>query len=265
MKRDWWDKEFRTLITLGESITAGGSASARERSWPAVLTRMINEVQRYPLQLVNVGIGANMISTRSPGHRYGSRPAAAQRLEQHVLNNNANGVPIVPDLFILSYGMNDASGGTPIPQFIDDVDKIIDRVRAKFKLLIVLAGPYFAVNPKVAGPGLDHADVKTYHKFNEATRTFAAKKKCLFADLLSAFDAAPWMVHRDGIHSNDVGHRVVANHIFNLLAANCSGLSKETKALEPHIIPWRDEAILMDFSDPPERIIQKPARKKPRQ
>jgi len=23
-KRDWWDKEFRMLLTLGESTTAGG-------------------------------------------------------------------------------------------------------------------------------------------------------------------------------------------------------------------------------------------------
>jgi lysophospholipase L1-like esterase len=249
MKRDWWSKEFRTLITLGESITAGGWASCRERSWPAQLTRMMNEVQRYPVQLVNVGIGANMISSRSPGYRLGSKPSAADRLEKHVLSNNANGAPVIPDLLVIAYGMNDAAGGTPLKQFIDDLADVIDRVRKKFELLIVLAGPYFAVDIKVGGPGLDHADLKSYHRFNDATRALAKKKQCLFADLLAAFDEAPWMVHRDGIHSNDLGHRVVANTIFNLLAANCSGLGSETKAVEPHILPWRDEAILQDFSE----------------
>ena len=267
MKRDWWSEEFRTLITLGESITAGGWASCRERCWPQVLSHMINEVQRLPLQLVNVGIGANMIAKRSPGSRYGSRPAAAERLEKHVLNNSANGAPVVPDLLVIAYGMNDAAGGTPVPQFVEDLSGIIDRVREKFKLLIVLAGPYFAVDFKIGGPGLDYASLKSYHKFNDATRELANKKECLFADLLAAFDNAPWMVHRDGIHSNDLGHRVVANHIFNLLAANCSGLAKETKAVEEHILPWRDEAILQDLTetaDPFEQTKRSPGKQKRR-
>lgn len=255
-KRDWWDQEFRTLITLGESITAGGWASCRERSWPQQLTRMINEVQRLPLQLVNVGIGANMISSRSPGYRYGSKPAAAERLETHVLNNNANGAPVVPDLLIIAYGMNDAAGGTPVKQFIDDLSQIVDRTRAKHDVLIVLAGPYLAIDFKIGGPGLDRADLKSYHQFNDATRSLAKRKDCLFADLLAAFDNAPWMVHRDGVHSNDLGHRVVANTLFNLLAANCSGLARETKAVEEHILPWRDEAILQDFSQAPDPFEQ---------
>ena len=70
----------------------------------------------------------------------------------------------------------------------------------------------------------------------------------MFVDLLAAFNDSPWLVHRDGIHSNDLGHRVVANQVFNVLAANCSGLAVETKAVEEHILPWRDEAILQDFS-----------------
>jgi len=29
-----------------------------------------------------------------------------------------------------------------------------------------------------------------------------------------------------------------------VLASNCSGLALETKALEQHIFPWRDETML---------------------
>src|SRR5216684_4780950 len=64
-KRDWWDKPFRMLVTLGESTTAGGWASYRERAWAHQLARLINEFQRIPVQLVNVGIGGNVISKRS--------------------------------------------------------------------------------------------------------------------------------------------------------------------------------------------------------
>ena len=58
MKRDWSDKPFRKLVTLGESTTAGGWSSCRQRCWAEQLARLINEFQRVPVELLNVGIGA---------------------------------------------------------------------------------------------------------------------------------------------------------------------------------------------------------------
>ncbi len=75
MKRDWWDKEFSVLFTLGESTTAGGWSSSRERCWATQLAGTINEFQRVPVQLVNVGIGANVIPTKSPGYKFSGKPA----------------------------------------------------------------------------------------------------------------------------------------------------------------------------------------------
>ena len=45
MKRDWWDKEFRVLMTLGESTTAAGGSSCRQRCWPSQLARLIKELE----------------------------------------------------------------------------------------------------------------------------------------------------------------------------------------------------------------------------
>ncbi len=77
MKKDWWAKEFRKLVTLGESTTAGGWSSNRELCWASQLARLINELQRIPVELVNVGIGANVISTRSTAYEYSRKPAAS--------------------------------------------------------------------------------------------------------------------------------------------------------------------------------------------
>ena len=44
--------------------------------------------------------------------------------------------------------------------------------------------------------------------------------------------------------ANDLGHRVVANKVFEILASNCSGLARETQELEKEIPPWRDESTL---------------------
>ena len=236
-KRDWWNAEFRTLVTLGESTTAGGWASYRERAWAHQLARLINEFQRIPVQLVNVGIGANVISTRSPSYEHSGKPAALERLDPHVIRHQ-------PDLLVVSYGLNDARGGTPIDLFTGEMGVLIDRVRASIQPLIVLLGPYYMTGFDRFGPHWNKATLQQFHRFNEATAGVAKDKDCLFVDLLSAYGHANWLVHHDTVHANDLGHRIVANRVFEVLASNCSGLARETQELEKHIPPWRDESVL---------------------
>ena len=241
-KRDWWDKEFRKLVTLGESTTAGGWASYRERCWAHQLTRTINEFQRIPVQLVNVGIGANVISTKSPCYEHSGKPAALERIEPHVWSHE-------PDLLIVSYGLNDARGGTSESLFAQEMHKLIDQVRAKIQPLIVLLGPYFMTGFNQFGPHWNHSSLDGFHQFNRTTAAIADEKDCLFVDLLATYDNAFWLVHHDSVHANDLGHRMVANQIFSVLASNCSGLARETQELEQHIPPWRDESVLRDIGN----------------
>jgi lysophospholipase L1-like esterase len=243
-KRDWWNKEFRVLMTVGDSITAGGWASCRERRWTNLLAQMIGELQRNPVQLVNVGIGANIISSKFPGYKFSQKPALDERLEDHVLSNSANGNPIVPDLLVIAQGLNEASFSMPVGMFTDEMEKIIARIRAKFNPLIVLLGPYHVADFTVGRPNGGQGSTEASLQYNEATHKLAEKLDCLYVDVLSAMSGADWMVHFDGVHSNDLGHRVVANKVFEVLASNCSGLAIETKAIEKSILPWRDEAVL---------------------
>jgi len=244
MKKDWWDREFRVLMTLGESTTAGGWSSCRERCWASQLARLINEFQRVPVQLVNLGIGSNVISTKSPAYEHSGKPAADERLEQHVLSYVANGNHLVPDLLVISYGLNDARGGTPIDLFCGELERIIARVRERIQPLIVLLGPYYMTDFTLGAPHWTHGSLDLFHRYNEAIRRVADERDCLFVDLLAAYGNADWLVHHDGVHANDLGHRIVANRVFEVLASNCSGLALETRALEEHIVPWRDESTL---------------------
>jgi len=236
-KRDWWDKPFRLLVTLGESTTAGGWASYRERAWPHQLARLINEFQRIPVQLINVGIGGNVISKRSPAYEHSGKPAALERLDRHVLRHQL-------DLLVVSYGLNDARGGTPIDLFVSELRTLIDRTRERIHPLLVLVGPYYMTGFDKFGPHWNHATLKTFHQYNEAIAKVARAKDSLFVDLLATYGNASWLVHHDGVHANDLGHRLVANKIFEVLAANCSGLARETQELEKHIPRWRDETVL---------------------
>ena len=237
MKRDWWQEEFRTLVTLGESTTAGGWSSCRERSWPNQLARLINEFQRAPVQLINVGIGANVISTKSPCYEHSGKPAADERLDGHVIAHK-------PDLLVISYGLNDARGGTPLDLFCDEMRSIIGRVREEIRPLVLLLGPYYMTDFTVGGAPWSHADLDVFHQFNRGIEEVAAETDCLYVDLLAAYRQAAWLVHYDGCHANDLGHRIVANRIFEVLASNCSGLALETKEVEKLIPPWRDESAL---------------------
>lgn len=236
MKKDWCDREFKTLVTLGESTTAGGWSSTRDLCWANQLSAQINACQRTPLHLVNVGIGANLISTRSPNHQRSGKPAASERIDKHVLAHN-------PDLLLISYGLNDARGGTPIGLFCDEMRDIIRRVREAISPLIVLLGPYYMTDFTL-GVGFDHGSLELFYRYNDAIRDAASESECLFVDLLAAYGDADWLVHHDGVHANDVGHRLVANRIFEVLASNCSGLTLETRHREQLIPPWRDESTL---------------------
>jgi len=237
MKRDWHSEEFKVLVTLGESTTAGGWSSSRERCWASRLAALISDVQAAPVKLINSGIGANVISTRSPCYEYSGKPAATERLDKHVI---AHG----PDLLVISYGLNDARGGTPLDLFAEEMEEIINRVREECSPLIVLPGPYFMTDFELAAPQFGHGSLALFHAYNDRIAEIARAKDCLFVDLLAAYDEAEWMVHNDGCHANDLGHLVVANEIFKVLARNCSGLAKHTKEMEKHIPPWRDESTL---------------------
>ena len=233
MKKDWWDKEFHTLVALGESTTAGGWADCAQRLWPSQLARTINEFQRVPVQLVNVGIGDNILLPQSAGHDLG-KPSALERVDKHVLTYK-------PGLLIISCGLNDAGHGTPLNLFCNELAALVAMVRQTIDPLIVLPGPYYMYAfdyPEC------YANLEIFHQFNAGIGQIARQTDCLYVDSMEAYGGADWLVHQVGMHANSLGHRVVANKIFEVLAENCSGLSLETRQLEPFMSRWRGERAL---------------------
>ena len=130
--RDWHSEPFRVLVTLGESTTAGGWSSSRERCWANVLADLISDFQDEPVKLVNSGIGANVISTQAPLYEFSGKPAANERVGKHVIAHD-------PDLLVISYGLNDARGGTPVEMFREELTSVIDAIRKECDPLIVSA------------------------------------------------------------------------------------------------------------------------------
>ena len=117
-------------------------------------------------------------------------------------------------------------------------------MRERISPLIVLIGPYYNWDFLGHGEKWGKADLATVLSFNEAVAGVATAEACLYVDVLRASGEADWLVHYDGVHANDLGHRVIANAIFNVLAQSCSGLSLRTKEAERTSPRWRDESVL---------------------
>jgi lysophospholipase L1-like esterase len=235
-KRDRCAHPFRTGVALGESTTAGGSATSPELTWVARLADLINHAQIEPIRMINSGIGGNVISRRSPSYEDSGKPSAMERYQKHVLDHH-------PDLVIVSYGLNDTRGGTPLAQFLEDLRQITLDIKEKTQAVMVLVNAYFMTGFDRYLP-YNQANIATFMGYNAGIERLAEECDVLYADVFAAQGMAPWMVDPDGVHANNLGHQVIANRIFETLAQNCSGLSQKAFELRKNFKQWRDESVL---------------------
>jgi len=219
--RDWWPRPFHRMVVLGESTVEGGGwlESPSER-WTDVLAALIRACQTEPLEYINKGIGANAISTRSPGYANSRKPSAMERYKGDVIANR-------PDLFLLCYGLNDMRAAMPIDEFIEDMRTIIADVRVACNPLTVLTTIYYMTGWK-SWPPYDKGSVKLTEAYNRRIRKLADDEGCLVADVWQAEGKADWLINPDGVHANRVANLLIAHRAFETLAQNCSGLCRAT-------------------------------------
>lgn len=234
-KNDWRAEEFHRMVTFGPSITAGGNATSRERSWAYLLGEMISDLQKDPVEVFNMGIGGTVLSTSSARYRYLCKPAGMERVQRDIVAHNC-------DLLVIGeFSVNDCMTGTPPEAYRNDLIGVLNEVRETLDPVIVLAGPTYVVDWNVGGKLTSLGSPEAMAEYNRLTQQVASSHHCLYVDIMAAMDDTEWMVHRDGIHLSDLGHRVVANEVFKALAQNCSCLALHTKELEandPH--RWRE-------------------------
>ena len=262
MKRDWWNKPFKKMVTLGESHTVGASATQQQFAWPFVLKQLIDTCQAEPVALVNRGLGADFLSPSCPNYKHfqGQRPIGMERYRRHLIDEQ-------PDLAVISYGYNDLRGGTPLDAFRADMQTMISDIRSQTACVLLLLDTYhipaggFDNEPAAPDQGAawSAGDLETQHAYNRAIRDLAQLNEALFASAYEAMGGADWTVcapsGKGDIHANDLGHRLVAHCIFQELATHCSGLSVKALAERQRVgkSPWRrgencsEARIIADF------------------
>ena len=213
-KKDYRSKPFEIMVALGESTVAGASASKSQFRWVNVVADLISEYQGKTVTLHNKGIGANAISRRSPGYEHSAKPSALERYEEDVIALN-------PDLFVLAYGLNDMRARMPLEDFREDMQTIITDVKEKCNPVIVLATVYH-MSAYDLYPPYNQGSPEATEIYNEVIRQLADSNDCLFADIYAAEGCADWLIHPDTVHANDLGHRIIGNKVFEVIAQNCS-------------------------------------------
>ena len=232
-------KQFQKIVAIGESITAGGSASSYEKCWVSRLLALIGEFQFEAPVLINKGIGSNILCKDSPCYPYASHPAGEARVFRDMIDHQ-------PDLALISFGLNDMRGGTNPAIFKETLSGFVHIIKKETSALIVLLGMYYMTGydryEEIWAFGSD----KNAYLFNDIIRETADENSVLFADIFSALNGTKWFLDADGVHANDLGHAVIANKVFEVIAQSSSSLADKANGAIAEKPGWRDESALVD-------------------
>jgi len=176
----------RTVVFLGDSLTAGYGL-ARGESFPSLVEARI-QAAGLGWKVVNAGVS-------------GDTSAGARARMDYVYR-------LKPDLIFLCIGSNDGLRGLPVAELERNLRAILDRARAS-GTRVVLAG---AMLPDNYGQDYREAFRKLFPKLAREYRTG------FLPFLLEGVAMDPRLNQDDGIHPNAAGERIVADHVWKVLA-----------------------------------------------
>lgn len=201
---------FKRLVVMGESTVEGGGwlASPQER-WADLLWKQLEVAQERSMFYFNAGLGASVISPRSPGYEDSVKPSAAERLDKRVIAKK-------PDLLVIAYGLNDMRAGMVAEAFIGEIKEIIQRIRKQLNPLIVLVNVYHMSDYQFYPP-FNRGSISRTRLYNRFLRDFARDNNCVYADIWQAQAQKNHLIHPDTVHANKVGNMIIANKVFEAI------------------------------------------------
>jgi acyl-CoA thioesterase-1 len=178
---------MKTILVLGDSLSGGFSLKPSE-AYPALLANKLRAA----------GLNFQVTNASQTG---GTTDAGLERLPGHLKRKI--------DIFILELGINDAFRGVPVDQIQNNLQQIVDKVKARNpNVQVVIAGmqqPNYATDDYVAAFGKIFAEL--------ATRNGAL----LVPYLLEGVAGDPSLNLPDGIHPNAAGQKVLAANVWRVL------------------------------------------------
>lgn len=181
----------RTIIFLGDSLTAGYGLPDPTLAFPGLIERRLQAAGRGDeFRVVNAGVS-------------GDTSAGGVRRIDWLLSKRT------PDILVLELGANDGLRGIPPEETRRNLQAIIEKFRARNPAVRVLVGGML-LPPSL---GVDYV--------TRFVATFAAVAKAndatLIPFILEGVGGHPELNQPDGIHPTAGGHRIVADLVWRYL------------------------------------------------
>ena len=186
---DTTQQKTKTILFFGNSLTAGYGIEPTE-AFPALIQRRIDSLG-LAYKVINAGVSGETSS--------GGNSRVDWILKQPV------------DVFFLELGGNDGLRGIPIEETKKNLQSIIDKVRVKYpQIQMVIAGMQIPPNMGQRYTGA----------FRNIFPELAAKNNIvLIPFLLEGVGGEATLNLEDGIHPTPEGHKIVAENVWEKLAA----------------------------------------------
>src|ERR1700736_3897902 len=178
---------MKRILVLGDSLSAGFRLRPKP-AYPALLTGKLRAA----------GFNCEIINASQSG---GTTEGGLRRLPAHLKRKI--------DIFILELGINDAFRGVPIDEIQNNLQAIIDHVKARnSNVRIVICGMQLP----------NYREDEYVFAFGKMFGDLAAKNNAaLVPYLLEGVGGDPSLNLADGIHPNAAGQRVLAENVWRVL------------------------------------------------
>ena len=177
----------KTILVLGDSLSQGFGLTPSE-AYPILLAKKLRAA----------GLNFQVTNASAAG---GTTEGGLERLPAHLKRKI--------DIFIVELGINDAFRGVPVDQIQNNLQQLVDKVKARNpRVRVVIAGmqlPNNAADDYVSAFGKMFADL--------AAKNGAA----LIPYLLQSVAGDPSMNLPDGIHPNAAGQKILAENVWRVL------------------------------------------------
>jgi acyl-CoA thioesterase-1 len=179
--------QMKTILVLGNSLSAGFGLKSTQ-AYPALLAKKLRAA----------GLNFQVTNASQTG---GTTEGGLERLPAHLKRKI--------DIFILELGINDAFRGVPVDQIQNNLQQMIDKVKARNPDVRVL----------IAGMQLPNYAVDDYvFAFGKMFGELAAKNGgSLVPYLLDGVGGDPSLNLPDGIHPNATGQKILAENVWRIL------------------------------------------------
>ena len=190
---------MKTILVLGDSLSDGFQLK-RSEAYPALIANKLRAA----------GLNLQVTNASATG---GTTEGGLKRLPPPLRRKI--------DIFILELGINDAFRGVPVGQIQNNLQQIIDRVKARNpEVRVVIAGmqlPNYGADDYVSAFGKMFGEL--------ATKNGAA----LVLYLLDGVAGDPSLNLPDGIHPNAAGQKILAENVWRVLES----IARETAVGPP--------------------------------